>query len=260
MALVEDLYNKLTEGGYYTKSLGEFEAQLEDPIYRKKVHGVITRDGIEDTDFETFDVKYAPLKKKEESVLPSMESETSGSLATQEMAMPEPMASSSTQREVTTTTSQEPAMAVPDILKQFEEQTGKKVSTTVQEKKEEIVKPQKPLDQGGLQYFPEGTGLTNDPVYLNVDAKGEISGSDYVSSLLRSSSILKDIEKDPNLKYLMEKNVPTQLPEVQVTADKKLLFAKNAGKKERKSFTDILVDIGKYGKKAAVNIYEDILI
>ena len=97
MALVEDLYNKLTEGGYYTKSLSEFEAQLEDPIYRKKVHGVVTRDGIEDTDFETFDVKYTPLKKKEESALPSMESETSGSLATQEMAMPEPMASSSTE-------------------------------------------------------------------------------------------------------------------------------------------------------------------
>ena len=260
MALVEDLYNKLTEGGYYTKSLGEFEAQLEDPTYRKKVHGVVTRDGIEDTDFETFDVKYTPLKKKEESALPSMESETSGSLATPEMATPEPMASSSTQREVTTTTSQEPAMAVPDILKQFEEQTGKKVSTTVQDKKEEIVQPQKPLDQEGLQYFPEGTGLTNDPVYLNVDAKGEISGSDYVSSLLRSSSILKDIEKDPNLKYLMEKNIPTQLPEVQVTADKDLLFAKNVGKKKRKSFTDILVDIGKYGKKAAVNIYEDVLI
>lgn len=64
MALVEDLYKKLTEGGYYTKSLGEFEAQLEDPTYRKKVHGVVTRDGIEDTDFETFDVKYTPLKKK----------------------------------------------------------------------------------------------------------------------------------------------------------------------------------------------------
>lgn len=95
MAIVEDLYKKLSEGGYYTKTLGEFETQLNDPEYRKKVHSVVTRDGIENTDFETFDLKYTPLKKKEESVSPSMVSETSGSLATPEMGTQEPLESSS---------------------------------------------------------------------------------------------------------------------------------------------------------------------
>lgn len=97
MAIVEDLYKKLSEGGYYTKTLGEFETQLNDPEYRKKVHSVVTRDGIEDTDFETFDLKYTPLKKKEESDLPSMASETSGSLATPEMGTQEPLESSSSE-------------------------------------------------------------------------------------------------------------------------------------------------------------------
>lgn len=260
MALVEDLYKKLSEGGYYTKSIGEFEAQLEDPMYRKKVHTVLTRDGIEDTDFETFDVKYTPLKKKEESVSPSMGNTTSGLLVTPEMETQEPLVSSSLQRDVTTTTSQQPAMAQPDILKQFEEQTGKKISTTPIKKKEEEVTPQQQVDKTGIEYVEGGTGIFTKPTYVQTDAKGNITGKSYVDEIINSSSMKKllGIKSDIDVKYLMEDRGKV-LEEVQVEPPREGLFGFKR-KKERRSFTDILVDVAKYGKKAVTNIYQDIII
>jgi hypothetical protein len=201
MAIVEDLYKKLSEGGYYTKSLGEFEAQLEDPMYRKKVHGVVTRDGMEDTDFETFDIKYTPLKKKEDSASPLMEVETSGSLATPEMGTQEPLVSSSLQRDVTTTTT----------------------------------------NQGGLTYVQGDTGIFTKPQYVQTDSKGNITGKSYIDAIINQSSMKKllGIKSDPNLKYLAEKT-PKMLEEVTITPSEESYALKKRKKSFSKILSDFV--------------------
>jgi len=63
---LKKLYDTLVSKGYYTNSYEEFIVKYEDPQYRDKVFGVVTRDGLYTKGREEFDVKYAPLKKKEE--------------------------------------------------------------------------------------------------------------------------------------------------------------------------------------------------
>jgi hypothetical protein len=146
MALVEDLYSKLSEGGYYTKSLGEFEAQLEDPTYRKKVHTVLTRDGIEDTDFETFDLKYTPLKKKEESELPSMGPTENGLLVTPEMETPKPLAFSPLENEPVTSNNTADTPEI-NIMEYKEFPISRPVDITTTDKSEGLFKRKKKKEE-----------------------------------------------------------------------------------------------------------------
>ena len=68
---LQKLYDALSRDGYYTKSFEEFQVQYEDPSYRQKVFDVVSRDGLFTKSREEFDQKYSPLKKKEDTGLPS---------------------------------------------------------------------------------------------------------------------------------------------------------------------------------------------
>lgn len=83
---LEKLFNVLSRDGYYTKSFEEFQTQYNDPTYRDKVFSVVTRDKLFTNTREDFDVQYppsgveavevdvqeeVPVKKKEDTVLPS---------------------------------------------------------------------------------------------------------------------------------------------------------------------------------------------
>ena len=71
MEELQKLYDALSRDGYYTKSFEEFQIQYQDPAYRDKVFGVVSRDGLYTKSREEFEQKYTPLKKKDDTGLPS---------------------------------------------------------------------------------------------------------------------------------------------------------------------------------------------
>ena len=84
---IQALHDLLVKGGYYTKSVDEFRAQVKDPAYREKVQSVLQRDGawsdgIADV-LSSGGISMAPppLKKKEQTMDLSSED---GSLGSQE--------------------------------------------------------------------------------------------------------------------------------------------------------------------------------
>ena len=72
---LEKLWNVLSRDGFYTKSFDEFANQTQDKSYQDKVYGVAEREGYFTKGQEAFNEKYFlgqdPLKKKEDSELPS---------------------------------------------------------------------------------------------------------------------------------------------------------------------------------------------
>jgi hypothetical protein len=79
---LQKLYDLLTSGGYYTKTFEEFKVQFQDPTYKDKVYGVLTRDKLYDKPKDQFLKQYVgqpvpqpvtedPSKKKVTTGLPS---------------------------------------------------------------------------------------------------------------------------------------------------------------------------------------------
>jgi len=72
---LEKLWEVLSRDGFYTKSFDEFVKQTQDKSYQDKVYGVVEREGYFTKGQEAFNEKYFfgqdPLKKKEDSELPS---------------------------------------------------------------------------------------------------------------------------------------------------------------------------------------------
>ena len=72
---LEKLWKVLSRDGFYTKSFDEFAKQTQDKSYQDKVYGVAEREGYFTQGKDAFNSKYFlgqdPLKKKEDSELPS---------------------------------------------------------------------------------------------------------------------------------------------------------------------------------------------
>jgi len=70
MERIVKLYNVLKRDGYYTKSLEDFQKQMQDPAYQDKVFNVVTRDRLFTKSKEEFLDMYS-VKKKDDTELPS---------------------------------------------------------------------------------------------------------------------------------------------------------------------------------------------